>query len=64
MSVQGPLKERFEHAPFIKYEKGASEGLVGFSKALTEEDIAFIKEKIKTVNGKEISWSDAEGLSG
>ena len=55
------MKERFEHAPFIKYEKGASEGLVGFSKALTDEDIAFIKEKIKTINGKEITWLPAEG---
>ncbi|EJD04821.1 uncharacterized protein FOMMEDRAFT_120041 [Fomitiporia mediterranea MF3/22] len=58
--VKAPMKERFEHAPFIKYEKGASEGLVGFSKALTDEDIAFIKEKIKTINGKEITWLPAE----
>ncbi|KAL5520353.1 hypothetical protein ACEPAG_9577 [Sanghuangporus baumii] len=58
--VKVPIKERFEHAPFIKYEKEASEALVGFSKALSEEDIAFVKEKVKTLNGKEVTWSEAE----
>ncbi|KAL5525322.1 hypothetical protein ACEPAF_9192 [Sanghuangporus sanghuang] len=58
--VKVPIKQRFEHAPFIKYEKEASEALVGFSKALSEEDIAFVKEKVKTLNGKEVTWSEAE----
>lgn len=60
--MQKPLKERFEYAPFIKYEKGASEGLVGFSKGLSEEDIAFVKEAVKAINGKEVAWGPAEGV--
>ncbi|THH06498.1 hypothetical protein EW145_g4041, partial [Phellinidium pouzarii] len=58
--VKNPLKERFTNAPFIKYDRGADSGLVGFSKALSEEDVAFIKEKVKTLNGKEVAWEAAE----
>jgi hypothetical protein len=60
-SVQDPLKERFTRPPFIKYERGEDSGLVGFDRALTEEDIAFVKEKVKTLGGKTIEWTAAEG---
>ena len=56
-----PLKDRFERAPFIKYEKGQDSGLVGFNRALTDEDLEFIKQNIKTLNGKDVVWNYAEG---
>lgn len=59
--MQGPLKERFGRPPFIKYEKGTDWGLVGFDKALSEEDINFIKENVKTINGSDVEWTAAEG---
>lgn len=57
------MKDKFEHPPFIKFDRGASFGLVGFSRALSDEDLAFIKEKVTKVSGKEVSWVPAEGTS-
>ncbi|KAN0138525.1 hypothetical protein V8E53_003513 [Lactarius tabidus] len=54
--IKRPLKERFSRAPFVKFTKGEDAGLVGFDKALDEDDIAFVKEKIPTLNGKPITW--------
>lgn len=54
--IKRPLKERFSRAPFVKFSKGDDAGLVGFDKALDEDDIAFVKEKIPTLNGKPITW--------
>jgi lupus La protein len=54
--IKRPLKERFSRAPFVKYTKGDDAGLVGFDKALGEEDIVFVKEKIPTLNGKPVTW--------
>ncbi len=58
---QKPLQERFPRPPFVKYSRGDDWGLVGFDKALTEEDVTFIKENVKTLNSKEVTWSSAEG---
>ena len=55
------MRERFGRPPFIKYNKGSDWGLAGFDKALSEEDVAFIKENIKAINEKEVTWSPAEG---
>ena len=41
----------------MKYTKGDDWGLVGFDKALSEEDIAYVKEHIKTLSSKEVTWS-------
>ena len=59
--MKGPLKERFPRSPFVQYSKGDSWGLVGFDKALSEEDITFVNEKIKTLGGKEVTWSHLDG---
>jgi lupus La protein len=61
--IKRPLKERFSRAPFVKYTKGDDSGLVGFDKALDEEDIAFVKEKIPTLNGNPVTWELPEGMS-
>lgn len=55
-SIKRPMKERFSRAPFIKFTKGDDAGLVGFDKALDEEDVAFVKEKIPTLNGNPVAW--------
>ena len=60
--VKRPLKERFSRAPFVKFTKGDDTGLVGFDKALDEDDIAFVKEKIPTLNGKPITWDLPDGM--
>ncbi|KAN0136574.1 hypothetical protein V8E53_005621 [Lactarius tabidus] len=54
--IKRPLKERFSRAPFVRFTKGDDAGLVGFDKALDEDDIAFVKEKIPTLNGNPITW--------
>jgi hypothetical protein len=58
---QVPLKERFARAPFIQFTKGEPSGLVGFDRALTDEELAFVREKLKTVSGKDLTWEVAEG---
>lgn len=56
--IKDPVKERFDgRAPFIKYSRGDNHGLVGFHKALSEEDITYIKETIKTINENEVTWT-------
>jgi len=55
--VKAPLKERFAKVPFIKFEKGDDSGLLGFDKALEEEEIAYMKESIRTINSNEVQWS-------
>ena len=45
----------------IKHNKGDSWGLAGFDKALTDEDIKFVKESVKVLDSKEITWSLAPG---
>jgi hypothetical protein len=60
--IKRPLKERFSRAPFVKFTKGDDAGLVGFDKALDEDDIAFVKEKIPMLNGKPITWELPEGM--
>lgn len=60
--IKRPLKERFSRAPFVKFTKGDDAGLVGFDKALDEDDIAFVKEKIPMLNGKPIAWELPEGM--
>jgi len=62
-NIKRPLKERFSRAPFIKFTKGDDAGLVGFDKALDEEDVAFVKEKIPTLNGNPVMWELPEGTS-
>lgn len=57
MLYQGPLKERFSRAPFVQYNKGDTWGLVGFDKSLSEEEISYVKEHIKTLGSKEITWT-------
>ena len=47
----------------MKYTKGDDWGLVGFDKALSEEDIAYVKEHIKTLSSKEVTWSVPDGES-
>jgi len=60
--IKRPLKERFSRLPFVKFTKGDDAGLVGFDKVLNEDDIAFVKEKIPTLNGKSITWDLPEGV--
>ncbi|KNZ71906.1 La like protein [Termitomyces sp. J132] len=56
--IKNPIKEKFEgRVPFIKYMRGEDSGLVGFHKALTEDEIQIVKDTIKTLNSKEVSWS-------
>ncbi|KAH9929404.1 uncharacterized protein B0H18DRAFT_997012 [Fomitopsis serialis] len=55
--IKSPLKERFPRAPYVKHTRGESSGLVGFEKALTEDEIAYVKEHLKTLGGKDVSWS-------
>ncbi|KAF8761379.1 the RNA-binding Lupus La protein [Rhizoctonia solani] len=43
--IKSPLKEKFTPLPFIKMDKGATEGVFGFGKTLSEEEIAFLKKK-------------------
>jgi lupus La protein len=62
-SIKRPMKERFSRAPFIKFTKGDDAGLVGFDKALDEEDVAFVKEKIPTLNGNPVAWGLPRGTS-
>jgi lupus La protein len=62
-NIKRPLKERFSRAPFIKFTKGDDAGLVGFDKALDEEDVAFVKEKIPTLNGNPVTWGLPRGTS-
>ncbi|KAF8513526.1 hypothetical protein JB92DRAFT_3083175 [Gautieria morchelliformis] len=54
--VKAPLKDHFKKPPFIQYTRGADSGLVGFDKTLSDEDITFVREHLKTINGKPVTW--------
>ena len=47
--------------PFVQYGKGDSWGYVAFDKALTEEDVAYVKEKLGTLSSKPVTWSFLDG---
>jgi lupus La protein len=59
---QNPLRERFARVPYIQFSKGDDFGLIGFDKALTEDEIDFVKTNLKTINSKEVQWSIPEGI--
>ena len=46
----------------MKHTRGESSGLVGFEKPLSEDEIAYVKEHIKTLGGKEVTWSIPDGM--
>ncbi|KAJ7098185.1 hypothetical protein B0H15DRAFT_824526 [Mycena belliarum] len=54
--IKAPLKEKFGRPPFIKHSTGASAGLVGFHKALTEEEIQFVKATVPKLGDREVVW--------
>lgn len=45
----------------MKFENGDSSGLVGFDRVLTDEDLIYVKEHVKTVSGVEVTWSFSQG---
>jgi hypothetical protein len=55
------LRDRFTRVPYIKHEKGSPEGLLGFDKLLSEEDISFVKETLQGHGGTSVIWSVAGG---
>ncbi len=59
--VQGPLKERFARAPFVQYNKGDTWGLVGFDKELSADEVAYVKEHIKTLGSRDVTWALPDG---
>lgn len=58
--MKTPLRERFARVPYIQFSKGDDVGLVGFDKALTEDEIEYVKANLKTVNSNEVQWSIPE----
>ncbi|SJL10808.1 uncharacterized protein ARMOST_14202 [Armillaria ostoyae] len=57
-ALKQPIRDLFEgQTPFIKYQRGDNHGLVGFSKPLTEEDITKIKDGVKKLEDKDLTWS-------
>lgn len=58
--MKTPLRERFARVPYIQFSKGDDFGLVGFDKALTEDEIEYVKANLKTVNSNEVQWSIPE----
>ncbi|CCM04101.1 uncharacterized protein FIBRA_06261 [Fibroporia radiculosa] len=59
--IKGTLKERFARVPYVKYTRGEPSGLLGFDKTLAEDEIAYVKEHLKTLSGKEVAWSVPDG---
>ncbi|KAL0571289.1 hypothetical protein V5O48_010680 [Marasmius crinis-equi] len=56
--IKNPIRELFDNkAPYIEYNRGDNHGLVGFHATLSEEDIEKVKNAVKTINDKEITWS-------
>ncbi|KAF5353435.1 hypothetical protein D9756_008032 [Leucocoprinus leucothites] len=56
--IKDPLKAKFDNrAPYIKYSRGDDSGFVGFHKALSEDEITLVKETIKTINKKPVTWT-------
>lgn len=58
--MKAPLRERFARVPYIQFSKGDDFGLVGFDKVLTEDEIAYVKDNIKSVNSREVEWTIPE----
>ncbi|KAI0032630.1 hypothetical protein K488DRAFT_85672 [Vararia minispora EC-137] len=54
--IKGPLKTRFTRVPFVKYKEGEDTGLVGFDRALTDEDVEYVKKTVPKINDKEVAW--------
>lgn len=50
--------------PYVSQKRGESTGLVGFDRVLTDEDIAYVREKLTIVNGKNLTWELTEGSCG
>ena len=48
--------------PFVQYNKGDTWGYVAFDKALSEEDVAYVREKIGTLSSKPVAWSFLDGM--
>ncbi|TFK29163.1 hypothetical protein FA15DRAFT_664482 [Coprinopsis marcescibilis] len=56
--IKDPIKEIFDgKAPYIKFQRGDNFGLVGFHKALTEEEVTKVQEAIKTINKNAVTWT-------
>ncbi|KAG9092008.1 hypothetical protein FRC06_000293, partial [Ceratobasidium sp. 370] len=55
-SIWTPLKDRFNPLPFIKMDKGTPEGVFGFGATLSEEDLAFLREKVPKIAGGQVTW--------
>lgn len=47
--------------PFVQYNRGDAWGYVAFDKALSDEDVKYVREKIATLGGKPVTWSFLEG---
>ncbi|KAG8215113.1 hypothetical protein J3R82DRAFT_8564 [Butyriboletus roseoflavus] len=58
--MKAPLRDRFARVPYIQFFKGDDFGLVGFEKALKEDEIEYVKENLKTVNSNEVVWTIPE----
>ncbi|KAI0742983.1 hypothetical protein C8Q80DRAFT_1273557 [Daedaleopsis nitida] len=50
--AQGALRA----APVREVHKGRDGGLVGFDKVLSEDDIEYVRQNLKTLSGKEVTW--------
>lgn len=46
----------------MKHTRGESAGLVGFEKPLSEDEISYVREHIKTLGGKEVTWIIPDGM--
>jgi hypothetical protein len=42
-------------------DKGATEGVFGFGSTLSEEDVAFLKEKVPKIGGGDVTWEPLSG---
>ena len=58
---QSCLKDDFPQAPFIKINGGETEGLLGFTRTLTDDDIENIKAKLPKIGGGDVSYSRLPG---
>lgn len=59
--LQRLLRDKFSRAPFIKYTRGDDHGLIGFDKALSDEEVNYVKETLKTLGSKEVTWTTPSG---
>lgn len=61
---QEKVKGKFERTPFIKHERGENNGLLGFERALSEDDLAFVREALSGLGGDDVVWAVAESKFG